>query len=118
MNPKGPSLPVHAWRALHSGLVDEVLRQDGETCLAVTDKLGGLGWIDFGEALRAQTLRARVVGVTLDDAWIALDFAHEPGQYRPALMMRTKTLGVDAEPLIRAHADDLGVTVDELLGDA
>ena len=118
MNPKGPSLPIHAWRALHSGLVDEVLKQDGETCLTVTDKLGGLGWIDFGHALRAGTLRARVVGVTLDDAWIAVDYAHEPGQYRPAYMMRTKTLGVDAEPLIRDHAAQVGVTVDELLGDA
>lgn len=112
----GPAIPVHAWRALHSGFVDEVLKSDPATCLAINDRIGGLGWESFGIAMHHGTLRARLSGVTLDDAWIVIDYAETPGNYRGALMMRTRTLGVDAEPLLRAQAEGLGISLGDLLG--
>lgn len=116
MSHLGPSLPLHAWRVLHSGLVDEVMRSEPDVCLAVTDKLGGITWEDFRRSFAEGTLRARTVGLTVDDVWIVVDFAFEPGQYRPAYSMRDRALGVDGEALIRSQDGDDGMTLDEMLG--
>ncbi len=112
----GPTLPAHAWRALHSGLVDEVLKADPDTCLAVNERLCGLGWESFGLALHHKTLRTRLVPVTLDDAWVTIDYAHTPGDYTPLVQMRCTLLGVNAKPLVRDYAEHLGIPLDDIIG--
>jgi hypothetical protein len=99
------ALPAHAWRVLHSGFVDEVLKSEPEVCLAVNDRLCGLGWESFTIALHHKTLRMRVVPITRDGAWVMVDYCDELGAYRPVLMMRAPLLGVDPHAVAGERED-------------
>lgn len=110
----GPDIPIHAARALHSGLVDEVLTSPPDECLAINNRLCGLGWDSFVAALHDGTLRIRVTPVGIEDAWISLEYAAQPGTYRTLVSMAARILGVDAQALLRDHAASLGLTLEQL----
>jgi hypothetical protein len=113
-----PTLDIHSWRALHSGFVHEVLNSEPEVCLAVNERLLGLDWHAFSQALIDKVIIAQVVPVTRDDAWIRLDYAHEALDYQPVVMMRARLIGADAVKLVKACDDGQGnaITIEEMLG--